>query len=85
MQAVDSLTAEAVLPPIEQRPGDTRFRAGGGYSDLRRTPYDLQPHPLYALVEGHRSSCPKVVSLVGSTLRQIGQMALIPYRLKCQH
>src|SRR5262250_1004593 len=65
MQAVDSITAETMLPPIEQSPGDARLRAGRAYPDLRRTTYDLQPHPLYALVEGHRSSCPKVVSLVG--------------------
>ena len=65
MQAVHPVAAEAVLPSVEQRAGDARLGAGPAHPDLRRTTNDLQPHPLYALVEGHRSSCPKVGSLVG--------------------
>src|SRR5262249_34244528 len=65
MQAVDAVASEPVLPAVEQCPRNPRLPAGRADSDLRRTTYDLQPHPLYALVEGNRSSCPKVVSLVG--------------------
>src|SRR5262249_61649882 len=66
MQAVHPVAAEAVLPPVEQRAGNAGFRAGPASSRLGRTTYDLQPHPLYALVEGHQSSCRKVVSLTGT-------------------
>src|SRR5262245_8120465 len=66
MRAVDPVMAEPVLPPIEQRAGDACLRAGRTHPDLRRTTNDLQPHALYALVEGHQSSCPRLVSLVGN-------------------
>src|SRR5438046_118215 len=59
VQAVHAVAAQAVLPAIEERARDPRLPTRRADTDLARTTHDLQAHPLYALVEGHRSVLPK--------------------------
>src|SRR5262249_33664884 len=73
MQAVDPIAAEAMLPSVEQRAGDPCLGAGPAHPDLRRTTNDLQPHPLYALVEVIGPPVQKWVPWSVSTLGQMGQ------------
>ena len=59
MQAVDAIARQPRLPAIEQGPRDPRFLTRRADTDLARATDHLQPHSLYALVEGHSSVLPK--------------------------
>src|SRR5207244_13025451 len=60
VHAVDPVAFQAFAPAIEHRPGDPQFAAHRADVALHlRALDDAQAHPVYALVEGHRSVLPQ--------------------------
>src|SRR5213594_4475850 len=85
MQPLDAIATETLLPAIEQRARDARFLARGAHAERDRAPNDLYSHPLYAFVEGHRSSSPQGFPCRGTHSGKGRAVVLISLRLKCQH